>query len=108
MAEFNPDLPFAKIRHISGKVRFSQGGNIFTRTGIFEGPDPNYQAPAVATPEPEPEPSSGMLSSAQETQESSRLEILKRAQQKLSAVPQEIVDAQKENAAALQAEEHAE
>jgi len=104
--EFNPDLPFAKIRHISGKVRYSQGGHIFTRNGEYESSDPNYQAPAVATPEPEP--SSGMLSAAQETQESSRQEILKRAQAKLSAVPQEIIDAQKENAAALQAEEHAE
>jgi TRAP-type mannitol/chloroaromatic compound transport system substrate-binding protein len=103
--EFNPDLPFAKIRHISGKVRHSQGGHIFTRNGVYEGPDPNYQPPAA---NPVPEQASGMLSEAQETQDSSREEILKRAQAKLSAVPQEIVDAQKENAAALQAEEHAE
>jgi hypothetical protein len=103
VAEFNPDQPYATIRHISGKVRISQGGYLFTKNGDLEGPDPNYQPPVVATPEPEQ--SSGMLSEAQEQADNSREEIMKRAQAKLSSVPQEIVDAQKENAAALKAEE---
>lgn len=109
MAEFDPDLPYATIRHISGKVQFSQLGTLFTRKGIEIGEDPNYQPPEE--PEPDSEATSGMLTQAaneEVAQENQRSETLRRAAAKLSGVPQDVVDARRENMAALQAEEKAE
>ena len=107
MAEFNPELPYATRRHITGKVEFSQLGTLFTRRGNEIGPDPNYQAPV----EPETETTSGLLTQAaneEQAQENQRSETLRRAAAKLSGVPQDVVDARRENMAALQAEEKAE
>jgi len=107
MAEFNPELPYATIRHISGKVQYSQLGTVFTRKGVEVGPDSNYEAPK----EPEPEETSGLLTQAaneEQAQENQRSETLRRAAAKLSGVPQDVIDARRENMAALQAEEKAE
>jgi hypothetical protein len=106
VAEFNPELPYATIRHISGKVQYSQLGTIFTRKGIEVGPDTNYQPPK----DPESE-TSGMLTQAaneEVAQENQRSETLRRAAAKLSGVPQDVIDARRENMAALQAEEKSE
>jgi len=107
MAEFNPDLPYAKIREISGKVRLSQNGVLFSRSGNEMGPDPNYQPPEESEPEAVP----GLLTQAaneEQAQENQRSETLRRAAAKLSGVPQDVVDARRENTAALVAEEKAE
>ena len=106
VAEFNPDLPYATIRHISGKVQYSQLGTVFTRKGVEVGPDLNYQAP-----EPESEVTSGLLTQAaneEVAQDNQRSETLRRAAAKLSGVPQDVIDARRENMAALQAEEKSE
>lgn len=105
VAVFDPDVDFRTIREFGKGVRYEQGGILFTVGGENLGPYEHYQEP------PDVSVSSGVLSEAEDqANQTTRDRVRQRAAEKLAAgaIPQEILDAQREDKAAKLAEDNAE